>query len=77
MGRHVDRKFIVFTLETYYLAQNYHYFDCVCFKCQRFQNLLKQIEKNKFFTSNSKHNKWFIIFHRKLGSKVTLFPVFL
>ena len=76
MGRHVDRKFIVFTLETYYLAQNYHYFDCVCFKCERFQNLLKQIE-NKFFSSNSKHNKWFIIFHRKVGSKITLFPVFI
>ena len=49
MGRHVDRKFIVFTLETYYLAQNYHYFDCVCFKCQRFQNLLKQTKKKKVF----------------------------
>ena len=76
MGRHVDRKFIVFSLETYFLAQNNHYFDCVCFKCERLQNLLKQIKKNKF-TSNVKHKKWFIIFHRKLGSKVTLFPVFI
>ena len=67
MGRHVDRKFIIFTLETYFLAQNCHYFDCVCFKCQCFQNLLKQIKKNKFFTSNLNHNRWFIIFHRKLG----------
>ena len=38
---------LFFPLETYYLAQNYHYFDCVYFKCQRFQNLLKQIEKKK------------------------------
>ena len=43
MGRHVDRKFIIITLETYFLAQNCNYFDCVCFKCQRFQNLLKEI----------------------------------
>ena len=49
MGRHVDRKFITFALETYFLAQNCHYFDCVCFKCQRFQNLLKQTKKKKVF----------------------------
>ena len=48
MARHVDRKFIVFTLETYFLTQNYHYFDCVCFKCQHFQNLLKQVKKISF-----------------------------
>ena len=58
MVRHVDRKFIIFTLETYFLAQNCHYFNCVCFKYQQFQNLLKQIKKNKFFTSNSKQKKW-------------------
>ena len=64
-------------LKLNFLAQNCHYFNCVCFKYQQFQNLLKQIKKNKFFTSNSKQKKWFIIFHRKLGSKVTLFPVFI
>ena len=77
MGRHVNRKFVVFMLHSYYLVRKSHYSDCFCYKCQRHQNLLYEIEKYNFYTSNAKHDKWFIIFHKKYSYEVTLFPVFI
>ena len=64
-------------LRTYNLARKNYYSNCFCYKCQRFENLLYEIEKYSFYTSNEKHDKWFIIFHKKYSSKVTLFPVFI
>ena len=73
MGTHVNRKFVVFIVRTYYLARKNHYFSCFCYKCQRLQNILNEINKHNFYTSNLRHQKWFIIFHKKHDSKVTLF----
>ena len=77
MGRHVNRKFVVFVLDSYHLARKSRRYTCFCYKCQRLQNLLYEIKKHNFYTSNAKHEKWFIIFHKKYSSKVTLFPVFI
>ena len=64
-------------VHTYHLARKSHYSDCFCYKCKRLENFLDEVEKWNFDTSNVRHEKWFIIFHRKYSSKVTLFPVFI
>ena len=64
-------------VHTYYLAQKSHYSDCFCYKCKCLENVSDEIEKWNFYTSNVRHDKWFIIFHKKYSSKVTLFPVFI
>ena len=67
MGRHVNRKFLVFMIHSYYLSRKDHYFRCVCYKCRRLTNLINELKyKNNFYTSNLKHKKWFAIFHHKL-----------
>ena len=77
MGRHVNRKFLVFMIHSYYLSRKDHYFCRVCYKCRRLTNLINELDKNNFYTSNLKHKKWFVIFHHKLDSKITAFPVFI
>ena len=75
MGGHVNRKFLVFMIHSCYLSRKYHYFRCACYKCRRLTNLMNELDKNNFYTSSLKHKKWFIIFHHKLDSKITAFPV--
>ena len=77
MGRHVNRKFLVFMIHSYYLSRKDHYFHCVCYKCERLTNLMNELYKNNFYTSNLKYKKWFVVFHHKLASKITDFPVFI
>ena len=77
MGRHVNRKFLVCMIHSYHLSRKDHYFRCVCYKCRRLVNLINELGKNNFYTSNLKHKKWFVIFHHKLDSKITVFPVFI
>ena len=70
MGRHVNRKFLVFMVHSYYLSRKNHYFNCLT-------NLINELDKNNFYTSNLKHKKWFVIYHHKLDSKITVFQVFI
>ena len=77
MGRHVNRKFLACIIHSYYLSRKDHYSHCVCYKCEHFINLMNELDKNNFYTSNLKHRKWFVIFHHKLASKITVFPVFI
>ena len=77
MGRHVDRKFIVFLIHSYYLDIKSHHFFCCCYKCKRLQNLLDEIDRLSFYDLNQGHNKWFVIFHKKFDSQITIFPVFI
>ena len=76
MGRHVDRKFIVFMVYSYYLDRKSH-FRCSCFKCKRLSNLLHEMDRWSFYDLNLGHNKCFLIFHKKFDLQVTLFPVFI
>ena len=76
MGRHVDRKFVVFMVHSYYLDRKSHHFRCSCFKCKRLSNLLHKMDRWSFYDLNQGHNKWLLIFHKKFDSQVTLFPVF-
>ena len=54
MGRHVNRKFLIFMI---HLSRQDHYFRCVCYKCRRLTNLINELDKNNFYTSNLKHKK--------------------
>ena len=54
MGRHVNRKFLIFMI---HLSRQDHYFRCVCYKCRRLSNLINELDKNNFYTSNLKHKK--------------------
>ena len=77
MGRHVDRKFIVFLIHSYYLDRKKSSFFYCCYKCKRLQILLDEIDRWSFYNLNQRHNKWFVIFHIKFDSKITIFPVFI
>ena len=77
MGRHVGRKFIVFLIRSYYLDRQKHHFSYCCFKCERLDNILHEINRWSFYDLNQRRNKWFVIFHKKFDSKITIFPVFI
>ena len=77
MGRYVDRKFIAFFIYSYYLDRQNHHFSCYCFKCKRLDNILHEIDRWSFYDLNQGHNKWFVIFHKKFDSEITIFPVFI
>ena len=77
MGRHIDRKFIVFMVHSYYLDRKSHYFYHSFVKCKRLKNLLHEMVVWSFYDLNQGHNKWFVIFHKKFDSQITLFPVFI
>ena len=76
MGSHVDRKFIVYMIQSYDLDRKSHHFYCCCFKCKPLSNLLNELDRWIFNGLNKGHNKWFMIFHKTFDSKITLFPVF-
>ena len=77
MGRHIDRKFIVFVVHSYYLDRKSNHFHYSCFKCKRLHNLLHEINRWNFYDLNRGHNKWFVIFHKKFDSQITTFLVFI
>ena len=78
MGRHVDRKFILFYFFFNYYEQNKnHHSLCCCFKCKRLANILYEIDRWSFHDFNKTHKKWFVILHKKLDPKITIFPVFI
>ena len=78
MGRHVDRKFIVFFfIHSYYLDRQKHYFSSCCFKCKHRDNILHEIDRWSFYDLNQGHNKWFVIFHKNFDSEITIFSVFI
>ena len=77
MGRHVDRKFIIFLIKGYYKDRKNHQYLCCYFKCKRLANILHEIDQWSFCDLNKGHNKWFLILHNKFDPKVTLFPVFI
>ena len=76
MGKSIDRKFVASLVNFYYDERKNHYYNCKCYKCERLNNLHKQMEKWSFYTLNVHHNKWFFIYNL-FDSKVTLFPVFI
>ena len=76
MGKYVDREFVASLVHFYYNARKSHFSNCKCARCKRLQNLLDQMEKWSFYTSNVYHNKWFFIYNLT-DSSVTLFPVFI
>ena len=39
MGRHCDRKFIVFLIHGYFRDRKNHHFSCCCLKCKRLNNI--------------------------------------
>lgn len=64
MGRHVDRKFVVFMVHSYYLDRKIHHFFCSCFQCKCLQSLLDEIDKWGFYELNKGHKKWFVFFQK-------------
>ena len=54
MGKHLNRKFLAFMIHSYYLSRKDHYFHCVCYKCERLTNLMNELYRNNFYTSNLK-----------------------
>ena len=72
MGRHVDKKFVVFIVHSYYLDRKSHHFFCSC--SLFLQSLLDEMNKLGFYELNKGHKKWFVIF-QKSDWRVTLFLV--
>ena len=66
MERLVNRAFVCFLIQQYYLDKQNH-----------FDSLHSENDRWGFYDLNRLHDKWFIIFHRKLDCQITLFPVFI
>ena len=75
MGKYVDRNFINKLSAQFYLEQRSHISKCNCLCCQRYFNLLHEMNKWSFDGLNSLHNHWFFIFDKR--SSICLFPVFI
>lgn len=74
MGRHVNRKFILFLIRGYNRERKNHHYSCCCLNCKRFKNISQEIKQWSFYDSNNTHDKWFVIIHKY---KITNFPVFI
>lgn len=76
MGKYVDRNFIKNLCEIYFYKRRKHFNSCKCWKCERYYNLIEQMDKWSFDNFNFYHNNWFFIYNLH-NYEVTLFPVFI
>ena len=72
MGRHVN-KFLALMIHSYYLSRKDHFFHCVCYKCERLTNLMNELDKNNFYTSNLKQKSGLLYFITSLILKLPFF----
>ena len=77
MGRHVDHSFICSLIKRFYMEKQNHHDSYICYVCKHLISLLNEMERWNFYDLNQFRDKWFIIFHRKYGCEITIFPVFI